>query len=78
MWLEYGTAAFDEARERGLPVLVLIGAARCPAERVFSHSGNPSRLTRKMGTACCPRSAWIRSALSAMLVFFRLIFLVPR
>lgn len=31
MWLEYGEAAFDEARERGLPVLVLIGAARCPA-----------------------------------------------
>lgn len=31
MWLEYGTAAFDEARERGLPVLVLIGAAHCPA-----------------------------------------------
>ena len=31
MWLDHGTAAFDEARERGLPVLVLISAARCPA-----------------------------------------------
>lgn len=30
MWREYGTAAFTEARERGLPVLLLLGAARCP------------------------------------------------
>jgi hypothetical protein len=31
MWAEHDEAAFEEARERGLPVLVLIGTARCPA-----------------------------------------------
>lgn len=30
MWREYGEAAFEEARERGLPVLLLLGADRCP------------------------------------------------